>query len=191
MGQYVDYYCGNENERLKTIVSHIIKKKFGWLPEGYYDDFYSIAGEVVWKCEKNFDANKCQSFQTYLTSCLQRKIKSRITYINREKRGGGVYNISLDALVDDDSDTTLGELIPAQQKQSDVSESAQEYLDSLSKKQREVADLLMAGYTPKEIKHILHLSDKRYDMLLQRMRSDEKVGVLLRERRVRSKRYER
>ena len=61
MGQYVDFYCGNNNKELKKIVDPIIMIHFGWLAQKDYDDFYSIASQVVWDCEKRFNEEKIKN----------------------------------------------------------------------------------------------------------------------------------
>ena len=113
MGKYVDYYCKNNNKRLKQEVDNVIIKNFGWLPQKEQHDFYSLAGQVVWNCEQNFIKDKNAKFITYLTSCLLKKFKSRITYCNRDKRklkdenGRPIPEISINALIDGESDVKI------------------------------------------------------------------------------------
>ena len=58
MGKYVTCYCGNNNQALISLVDRLIEKNFGWLPQMYYDDFYSIASKVVWDCERQYKKSK-------------------------------------------------------------------------------------------------------------------------------------
>ena len=177
MGQYVDYYCKNNNKILNSIVDIIILKKFGWLPQKDYDDFYSIAGQVIWDCERRFDDCKGASFETFLIGCLGRKFKTRITYMNREKRNNGIPDLSMEKMIDDESDTTISDMIAVKPVQ-DIHFLAQRYIDSLPKMQRRVAELIIEGYDNKSIKNILGLSDKRFKMIIQRMRAKEKIEPL-------------
>lgn len=118
MGQYVDYYCKDDNKELKKIVNQIIATKFNWIPQKDYDDLYSIASMVVWDCEKRFDPTKVRTekFQSFLSACIQNKIKTYVTAMNRNKRtakdkeGNPIQNVSLDAPVRDDK-TTFGEYL--------------------------------------------------------------------------------
>ena len=174
--KYLTYYGANNSAKLREISDVIIGKHFPWLSQMYYDDFYSIADEVLWKCIQNFDDSKGAQFETYLINCLMRKFKSRITYMNRKRRNNGGINVSLDALVDDESGTTIGETI-ADKPPIEISENTQQYLNSLSKIQRRVAEMIMSGFDFLSIKKELRLSDRRFNTVLQRMKAREKTVI--------------
>lgn len=171
-----DCYCKNNSQKLKQISDVIIGKQFPWLLQMHYDDFYSIADEVLWKCLQRFDDSKNAQFETYLIGCLIRKFKSRITYMNRKRRNNGGINVSLDALIDDESGTTIGETI-ADKPPIEISENTQQYLNSLSKIQRRVAEMIMSGFDFLSIKKELRLSDRRFNTVLQRMKAREKTVI--------------
>lgn len=171
-----DYYCKNNSKRLKQISDMIIRKQFSWLLQMYYDDFYSIADEVLWKCLRQFDNTKNAQFETYLINCLIRKFKSRITYMNRKRRNCGNSELSLDAIIDDESGTTIGETI-ADKPPVEISENTQQYLNNLSKIQRRVAEMIMSGFDIFSIKQELHLSDRRFNTVFQRMKAREKTVI--------------
>ncbi len=86
MGKYVDFYCKDYNKELKKIVNAMLQRDFGWIAQKDYDDFYSYAAQVVWECEESFDETKGISFHNYLLPCISRRIRTRITYMNRGKR---------------------------------------------------------------------------------------------------------
>ena len=174
--KYLTYYGTNNFSKLREIADAIIGKHFPWLPQMYCDDFYSIADEVLLKCLQNFDDSKGAQFETYLINCLIRKFKSRITYMNRKRRNCGSSEISLDALIDDESGTTIGETI-ADKPPIEISENAQQYLNSLSKTQRRVAEMIMSGFDFFSIKKELNLSDRRFNMVFQRMKAREKTVI--------------
>lgn len=176
MEKYIDYYMRENNKKLKKITDNLIVKHFGWLPQMYYDDFYSIAGDVLWRCAQNFDGVKGAQFKTYLINCLIRKFKSRVTYMNRKRRNSGSFDVSLEKLIDDETGMTVGEMI-ADKAPVEISENAQQYLNSLSKTQRRVAEMIMLGFDFSCIKKELHLSDRRFKTILQRMRTREKTIV--------------
>lgn len=176
MGKYIDYYCKDNCKELKRITDSILNRKFGWMPQMNYDDFYSIAGEVLWKCLQNFDDSKGARFETYLINCLIRKFKSRITYMNRKRRNCGSSEISLDAIIDDESGATISETI-ADKPPVEISENTQQYLNSLSKTQRQVAEMIMSGFDFYSIKKELHLSDRRFNAVFQRMKAREKTVI--------------
>lgn len=161
MGRYVDYYCKNENSQLKKIVDKIIARRFPWIPYKDYDDYYSLAMMVVWDCEMKFTKDKGATFETFLIGCLERKIKSRVTYSNRQKRSNGLSDLSIEKLIDDESSLTFEDMIAAPEEEA-LSTDVEEYLDSLTRRQRRIATLTMKGYTPKDIQEILHINKKKY-----------------------------
>lgn len=175
MGTYVDYYF--ENNRLKNMVDHIIKKKFGWLPQKDYDDFYSMAGQTLWYCEEHFDKNKQGDFYKYLTDSLYRKAKTQITWNNRKKRRGDVPDVSIYTLIDNENDITIGDTL-AQKEDNDIDVLVERYLDSLTKKQRQVAELMMQGCSDKDIKSMLGISNEQYGVIVMNMKKPEKTTPL-------------
>lgn len=197
MGQYVDFYCKDNNKELKKIVNPILTNKFGWLPQKDYDDFYSIAAQVVWDCEKKFDSDKVRTkkFKGYLSSCIFNKIKTHLTYMHRDKRcmkdenGSPVYDTSIDAPIGEDDKTTIGDTI-----QTDFSipifdndcidgysDNVREYLNSLPDLPRKIAKLIMEDYSPKEIKEILNLTDNQYQNSWNVIKSYEKKRILFKD----------
>lgn len=176
MGNYVDYYFENENSRLKKIVDKIIARRFPWLPQMYHDDFYSIAGEVLWSCNVQFDDSKGAQFETYLINCLVNKFKTRITYMNRKRRNNGSSEVSLEKVIDDENGTTVGEMI-ADKPPVEISDTTQQYLNNLTRLQRRVAEMIMEGFDTLSIKKELHLSDRRFRSVFQRIKAREKTAI--------------
>ena len=182
MGKYLDFYCGNNNKELEKVVNHMLMKHFGWLPQKDYDDFYSIASQVLWNCEMKYQENQNDNFEAYFKFCLLNKIKQRVTYSNRNKRinmgvdeSGNkmiIHDYSLESTPNESFGTyTLEEILPSYlSTDSMIFESGKykygvkytKYLDSLSKLQRDVLELLVDGYSSKEIKEILNITNKQY-----------------------------
>ena len=147
MGKYVDYYCDNNNAKLKPIVDNIIRKQFGWLPQKDYDDFYSIAGQTVWYCESRFDESKNIDFEKYLKNSLHRKTKTRVTRLNRKKRRADMIAESMSKTIGENSELTIEDLV------SDVEEITDETkLNTIS-----VIDEIYALLKPKE-RRVIELS---------------------------------
>lgn len=198
IGEYVDFYCGDNNRELKKIVDSMIKRKFGWIPDKDYDDFYSKAGEVVWECETTFDETKGISFAQYLVPCIFRKIKSQVTYANRAKRmqrdpeGRPLYDISLDAPVGEDESVTVKDLIPSDfnlertwiERQAFQNNRIQAYLRSLTHIQRRIVALKMENMQASEIKSLLKLSDAQYKQSCQELKSFSKIQILYNQSRL-------
>ena len=178
MGKYVEFYCGENNKELKKIVDLILKNRFSWIPQKDYDDFYSMAACVVWRCEKDFEENKCKDkkFKNFLIACLHNKVKSQLTYMHRDKRvlkvdeGKPLYEVSIDAPIAEYNNSTLRDVLASDfdlQKETigneeEYSEKMLCYLNKLSYIQKEILMLTISGYHPEEIREILHISKKQY-----------------------------
>lgn len=195
MGKYVDYYCSDNNRELRKIVDPILANRFGWLPQKDYDDFYSIAALVVWDCEKKFNEKKVKTkkFKSFLSTCIHNKIKTRLTYMHRNKRvlkdddGNPIYNTSLDAQIGDDEKTTVGDIIQSnfnmenelsEKIQIGHSENVEEFLASLSGTPKKITELIMAGLSAREIKEDLQLTDKQYQKSWDIINSYENRRIL-------------
>lgn len=175
MGRYVDYWMSHH--RLDNLTYKIIQNSFGWLPQKDYDDFYSIATTTLWYCEEHYDSNRNKTFYNYLVDSLHRKFKTRLTHINRKKRGGGVAEISLDKFIDESDDMTLGEMLVVEET-SDIDPLTQRYLDSLTKRQGQIAALIMKGYDKRDIVNMLSISCEQYDVALINMSKEQKITPL-------------
>ena len=176
MGQYVDFYCENENKELKKIVNPILMKNFSWIPQKDFDDFYSIASQVVWDCEQKFDGKKIKTkkFKSFVSACIHNKIKTHITYMNRDKRiakdenGNPLHNSSLDAPIDDESNSTLGDYLSNDYNVEDdvigdSDDSVESCLNCLPVTQRKIIELKMEGIPVENIKQELNLSSSEYE----------------------------
>lgn len=172
--KYIHHYAKNNLRELRRVSDYIINKQFTWLPQMYYDDFYGIAGDVLCDCASKFDESSGIKFETFLINCLKRKFMSKITYMNRKKRNNGMPIVSLDSLINEESGEQLIDMI-ADKSVKEIHPLVQRYLDSLTSLQRKVAELMMEGYDSKTIKIQLKLSDDKFKMICQRMRSEEKL----------------
>lgn len=192
MGQYVDFYCDNENRELKKIVKPILERRFAWIPQMEYDDFYSIASMVVWDCEQKFDEGKVKTkkFKSFVSTCIHNKIKTHITYMNRDKRmlkdedGNPLHNSSLDAPISEEDNSTLGDYLSTDTNvENEVveencnDENVEEFLGSLSNRQRKIIELKMNGYSPDEIKQMLNLSNGEYNSAIKSIQMNENLSL--------------
>lgn len=90
------------------------KKCFGRmrksLPSAVTDaDIYGIIDDAIMKCVKYFDPSKGSSFVTYLCKELESRRKDHVRHVNAEKRRGDMTAAHLDAPLEDDGGTTIGE----------------------------------------------------------------------------------
>lgn len=188
MGQYVDFYCDNENRELKKIVKPILERRFAWIPQMEYDDFYSIASMVVWDCEQKFDEGKVKTkkFKSFVSTCIHNKIKTHITYMNRDKRmakdneGNLLHNSSLDAPISDEDNSTIGDYIDGEfcveeEVIGDSNERVECCLESLSSIQRKIIELKMEGISVEEVKQQLNLSNSEYESHMKSIKENRTI----------------
>lgn len=145
-------------QKLHKTVDRILLK-FNGLSRSDIDDFYSLANEVFVDVMRRYDGS--QSFDGFLYSCLLNKIKSEITKRNRKKRKADRMSISIDTPIGDDENSTIGDMIAAdfsiekeifERDEEGYSKKTLLYLSRLSKLQKEVLRLNVAGYLPGEIR---------------------------------------
>lgn len=181
----LDTYYSNNARKLHNMVDKILLK-FGGLSDKDLDDFYSLANEVFVDVMKRYDYE--QSFDGFLYSCLSNKIMSEITKRNREKRKADRMSISLDITNESEEECSLLDFIPSdfdtfeevvkRQENQQYQDKVQQYILRLSNMQVNILNLLIDGYKPNEIKHVLEISSKEYTDNLQIMRSYENVKIL-------------
>lgn len=173
---YIEHYATNNMSRLRKLADGIIRTQFPWLPQMYHDDFYSIASEVLMVCASQFDSTKGAQFESYLIGCLMRKFKTRLTYMNRNKRSNGCADVSLEKFIEENGDIIIKET-EEDNHTAEISLNVQKYLDGLTNTQRQVATMIMEGYGFDDIKAKLHLSDRRFEAILKRLKAEEKTAV--------------
>lgn len=185
--QICNYYCGENMRRLRKICHNKIKK-FTYLSNMDYDDFMSKANETVFLAAKSFDENKNDSFEGFLVSCLQRKFYSLLHSKTQIKRRIPQHIIVyLDAPIGADSNSTLslGDIISSRSDTFDEAfeveyryEKVKLYINSLSKKQGDIAKLLLCGYSPNEIMEILSLSKNEFKCNMAELKRYENICLL-------------
>lgn len=181
----LEEYCDNEMKKLKQICYPILIQ-IGGISEKDYDDFYSIALDVLMNSAKRYkESDNCQ-FSTFLIGNIKRKFKTEVRDRNRNKRIPVKKIQSLDGLVSDDG-ISLSEIIPSD---FDIFEEAcikngwrenkiEKYLNKLSVLQRKIVSLLSEGYKAKEIRELLHMSEKDYSQNLAVIQAYENVRELM------------
>lgn len=184
MEQFLNAYYENNARKLHRTVDRILLK-FGGLSNKDMDDFYSLANEIFVDVLKRYDG--VQSFDGFLYSCLSNRIMSEITRRNREKRKADRMCISLDMPVGEDGGSTVGDLLmdgfdlenEVFGKVNAIAIKLERYLAMLTKRQKEVLELLSYCYKASEIQTKLHMTKKEYADAVETIRSFEKIKVLL------------
>lgn len=182
--EILHYYCDNGMKKLQDLSLKILSSIKSFVIYDY-DEFYSIALEELSKAINTYNPNNelQAKFETYLSIILSRKFMSEFSRKNRKKRGEGILTISLDKEVED-TEISILETIPSSINieneviMGDYSDEVRNYLNSLSKKQRSFAELIVEGYSIEEAKKILKLGRKEAENMLKFMRSYEKRGLL-------------
>ena len=184
MEQILYSYYQDNACRLHKIVDKILLK-YGGLSDRDRDDFYSLANEVFADVIKRYDSS--QAFDSFLYSCLSNRIKTEMTRRNREKRKIDRISVSIDMPIGDDEDFTLGDIIADNtdfwQELLDKSEERYSkkmllYLSRLSGMQKEVLNLITAGYLPGEIRKKLQISAGQYADCCAAIHSYRNISVL-------------
>lgn len=181
----LEEYCNNNMKKLKQICYPILIQ-IGGISEKDYDDFYSIALDALADSVLRFDESKNCQFKTFLTGNIKRKFSTEIRDRNRNKRIPAKKIQSFDCLVSDDG-CLLSEIIPSD---FDIFEEAcvqsgwkeskiEKYLSKLSIIQRKIVSLLSDGYKAKEIRELLHMSEKEYSQNLAAIQAYENVRELM------------
>ena len=164
MEPIVTSYFQNNAKKLNNMVDKILYKLH--FVDIDKNDFYSLANEVFMYTVRDYEPSK--SFDGFLYSCLYKKFCSEMTRRRREKRKADRMSISIDTPVGEDKSLTLGDTIADDfdvekevfGEENDESSKIEKYLDSLTKRQRKVVELLAASYSAGEIQDILHITKK-------------------------------
>lgn len=182
--QLLEVYCNNEMSKLKQLCYPLLIK-IGGITEKDYDDFYSIALEVLADSVLKYDETQNCQFKTFLIGNIKRKFNTEVRDRNRLKCIPTKQIDSFDVLICEDG-LPLSETLP---DKFDIYEELfgedlsgtkiERYLSKLSILQRKIVSLLSEGYIAKEIKEILHISNKQYSDNLMAIQAYENVKILL------------
>lgn len=180
--QQVDIYYQDNGKKIRKMVDKILVS-FGGISQKDKDDFYSVANETFVHVLRVY--NPEQNFDSFLYSCLQRKIKTEMTRRNRIKRKGDAMSISLDNIDNETNASLLVQIASDFDVWEEVnrnkcqSEKMERYLDSLSKTQRKILFMLAEDFKNDEIESALKISHQQYLDNLECIKSYENICILL------------
>ena len=163
-------------------------RRYKWIPQKDYDDFYSVANYYFIEAANNFDGTG--SFEGYLKMVLAKKLSSyargmqrkkrcdvRTVVVNGEKKQAYFSTLSFDAPLNfDESSEILGEIIPSNFNLEDnlseeigltFSSDVIEYLNKLPKKTRKIALMIGDGYKPCDICEKMQIEEKEYQIHME------------------------
>ncbi len=194
----------DDQRKLKQICDREMSK-FGGLSPKDYDDFYSRAGYEINLARNKYDASKGKTLMEYISGIVKHSVYKEMTDRNRLKRqaviekdeidGSGnivrkkeyISNLSLDALMDDEGDLTIGDTLLSDFDMNHIlfestggfqDEKAEKFLNNLPVVQRKIVEMKMEGIPVSEIKEKLKLSDKQYNRHCREMKSFTNISIL-------------
>lgn len=199
----VNEYCKNDMKKLKEICFFVWGQKH--IPNFLHDDLYDDAMKVLLESVVSFNPCKKVKFRTYLTKNIRLSysdwhrdnyLRAKRNNLLLDKKGRIVKdengmpiiisNISFDAPTDDGVD--LCEKLPSyfdvedeifeDNKDYFISEKTSEYLNNLTKQQRQVAYLIMDGYSSNEIIDALHMKLCDFNDCMQSMKAYRNISIL-------------
>lgn len=199
----INEYCKDDLRKLKQICYFVWGKK--GLPTCYHDDLYDDAMNVLVESVITFNPDGRANFKTYLTNNIRRSygqwyrdthLRSKRSNllldangkIKRDKKNNPIiiHNVSLDAPTPDCLDMierislnyNLEDEVISSNKQESTSDKIREYLSNLTKEQREVAYLIMDGYSCEEIKEILHIEQSEFTNCMNGLKAYRNISLL-------------
>lgn len=182
--EILNSYCENEMRKLKKMCYPMITK-IGGISEKDYDDFYSIALDVLADTSLRFSEENNCNFDSFLASNIKRKFNTEIRDRNRNKRIPAKNLESMSNLVTEDG-LELGETIPSDFDTYLVAcecmfggTKIERYLEKLSDLQKKIVSLLSDGYKASEIRELLHMSNKEYLHNIEAIQAYENVKILM------------
>lgn len=181
MQSILNTYYKNNAKKLHHMVDKLLLQ-FGGIEDKDRDDFYSLANEVFCDVLNRYDRN--QPFETFLYSCLDRKIKTEMTRRNRKKRQSDRDSISIEANVNGTDNLTVGDTIASREdvERNILDECKDEkilkYLSKLSDKQQKILNLIVIGYKRHEIQKILHITESEFSNCNMVIHADRNLKIL-------------
>ena len=193
----------NNQYKLKQICNKEMMK-FGGLSPKDYDGFYSRAGLEISIAKKHntYDPSKGKTPLDFFIGVIKWSIWKEMTDRNRGKRqnfieteevdknGNAIKKkkfvptVSIDMPIREENGMTIKDTLQSdfyidEEIQSNFKdEKIENFLNNLSRKQRQIAEMIMEDVSVSDIKRKLKLSDKEYTDNLNAMRSFKNISIL-------------
>ena len=179
-------YCGNGMEGLRKLCNPLIAR-LGGITQADYDDFYSIALEVLSQSVERYDENTGCTFAAYYTGNVERRYINELRRRNTKGRRSEYGMVdSLDRCVGEDglrlADTIASDFDvfdEVMEHEGCNSDSMMIYLSRLSIIQRTVLIMMAEGYSSDEIKEALAIDARQYRESIAAIRAYENIRVLM------------
>ena len=199
----IEELYANNQYKLKQICNKEMMR-FGGLSPKDYDGFYSRAGlEISVAIEhKLYDPTRGKAPLDFLTGIIRRSIWKEMTDRNRGKRQNFIETegvdkegniikkkkfiptVSIDTPIGEENGMTIKDTLQSdfyideeiQRRFKD--EKIENFLNNLSKTQRQIAEMIMEDVPVTDIKRKLELSNKEYTDNFNAMRSFKNISIL-------------
>lgn len=137
------------------------------------DDFDSLAHIVLTKAFKEDYNKESSNVFTYATNVLNRKAKTELTYYHRKKRVGDIEAESISKFTDEETQTTLEDLLLDKEQGFEDAENSQIYKEVFrylkNSKEKEIISLSIQGYDDENIAQKIGVTTERIRSLRKRL----------------------
>ena len=188
--EIIDFFFKDEGKELHKLVNYIVRKNHfdEWFTDVERDEAFGVATDVFVSIiySNSYESEKSQ-FKTFLSQCIDNKIKSYATSLNRKKRGNGEKPRSLDEEIDEETNLVLADVIASSCNveedaigncDAEEGSRAKAYRDSLPKIERQIVDMILEKKTYDQIRSKLSLTKKEFDDHMSNIRSSDRKRIL-------------
>lgn len=178
-----DFKCGCD-EAFNFLYRHY-KKKFHYVASKYNnEDLVQELGMVLHHCARKYEAGGSSCFNTLFWTAAQNHIGMIQIRGNSKKRKNEFGEVSLNATMSD-MDSTLENIVEDKAIDNEFDDILfqtilnQSILPKLNKEERGIVNMIVGGYTVKEVADSMHVNTANIYMKLKRMREKEGVSDIL------------
>lgn len=158
-----------------------------WFLNKYHlsiDEYYDLAAIGLCKAAKTFN-NEQSSFSTYAAKCMFTTVFSEIRNENNDKRKAFKEALSLDTTVEgfDNEQAKFLDMLSTCDTTEDIAvaqKMLEDYYKQASKRDKSIIQMLLNGYTQREIARIYNLSQaqisrtkKSFEKFLKKYKGEE------------------
>lgn len=172
----VDDYMNSNGDKFIQVL--IYQNSNGRVTEDEKEELIGEAHLALMKAAKGFDGSR-SSFSTYAALVIQSQIRSWYRDQNRLCRVANKLAVSLDNT--DENDMAYVDKIASEDRLGDVSDSVQQYINTLNREGYEAVQLIMQGYSLKEIQNMWGYNAKQMSNLTDHLKKGERARLLWRE----------
>jgi len=178
-----DFKCGCE-EAFEYLYKHY-KKKFNYVASKYNDeDLVQELSIVLHNCAQKYEAGGSSCFNTLFWTAAQNHVGMIQIRGKSKKRKNEFGEISLNSTMTD-MDVTLENVVEDKAADNEFDDVLfktilkQSILPKLNNSERIIVNMIVNGYTVKEVANLLDVNSANIYMKLKRMREREGIGDIL------------